>query len=821
MSPAQKLNAQHSLSKAATYAFVILLGTMVFATSVLAGALEPAWKFKRQLAAWDIALTQTAQQVALPEQAIQHGEAIRQQISDIRTQASDRRDFILEAASDQDNLLAALGLPPEEGEAEESRDVQKQRRQFESEISDYLGRAAQTHIIIRRSDTLLRDLTLASQNALIISLSQKTAPPLSWSALTAAFTQTGVLVAYLFESPKTWWQARTADSGVIWSWLEPLLVITLAGGLAQLSNRLIKKYAGRDLSNATPTYTRRLLGASIDALTNGLIPFITLLVVWTWAITGTANSSPELIEIANGLGIAAVIFILTTAIAKASLTPDLPNWRVTPLFSKRALHIVRRITWLALFIAIEQFFTHVLRGQEMAELKSLIVLIYSVVAGLSFLYVLQPSLWKLDMEWITAHAVTRQSDKTAPLDHTVFVQTVKRQKILIRIFGAVTALIVTASIISSLLGYSQLSQFLFGNLILTALLMAFFYSLSLLAVEWIDIGMRQEKLQDRFQLTQDGGETTLFWLSGLIRFGVAALALIPISKAWGLPLEDIGVVIFNQLNGIQIGHATIGLTDFFDALIVFLIVWVLFRFAKRILRNNLLPQTRLDKGVQYSITTVFGYIGLITAILLAALAFGIELQNLIIIAGALSVGIGFGLQTIANNFVSGLILLFERPIKVGDLIEINDTLGHVTHINVRRTEVLTFQNAEVMIPNADLVSTSVVNWTHSDAIGRIEINIGVAYGTDTTQVKELLLQAAHSHPRIVRYPLADVLFLDFGDSSLNFQLRCFTNAIASRITTLSDIRFEIDRLFREADIVIPFPQRTVHFASDHPDPTKT
>ncbi len=821
MSRAQKLNAQPSLSKGATYAFVILLGMLAFATSVLATELEPAWKFKRQLAAWDIALTQTAQQVALPEEAIQHGEEIRQQISDIKTQASDRRAFILEAASDQDNLLAALGPPPEEGEAEESRDVQKQRRQFESEISDYLGRAAQTHIIIRRSDALLRDLTLASQNALIISLSQKTAPPLSWDALTTAFTQTGMLVAYLFESPKTWWQARTADSGVIWSWLEPLLVITLAGGLAQLGIRLIKRYAGRDLSNATPTYTRRLLGASIDALTTGLIPFITLLVVWTWAITGTANSSPELIEIANGLGIAAVIFILTTAIAKAALTPDLPNWRVTPLFSKRALHIVRRITWLALFIAIEQFFTHVLRGQEMAELKSLIVLIYSVVAGLSFLYVLQPSLWKLDMEWITAHAVTRQSDKTVPLDHTVFVQTVKRQKILIRIFGAVTALIVTASIISSLLGYSQLSQFLFGNLILTALLMAFFYSLSLLAVEWIDIGLRQEKLQDRFQLTQDGGETTLFWLSGLIRFGVAALALIPISNAWGLPLEDIGAVIFNQLNGIQIGNATIGLTNFFDALIVFLIVWVLFRFAKRILRSNLLPQTRLDKGVQYSITTVFGYIGLIAAILLAALAFGIELQNLIIIAGALSVGIGFGLQTIANNFVSGLILLFERPIKVGDLIEINDTLGHVTHINVRRTEVLTFQNAEVMIPNADLVSTSVVNWTHSDAIGRIEINVGVDYGTDTTQVKELLLQAAHSHPRIVRYPLADVLFLDFGDSSLNFQLRCFTNAIASRITTLSDIRFEIDRLFREADIVIPFPQRTVHFASDPAQPGQT
>ena len=820
MPRARTINTLPPLTIALKYVMALLLGTLVFSTSLFAAPLDPAWKFKRQLVIWDKALTQTAQQLTNPEQAIQNGANIRQQISDIRTQASERRTFILKAASDQDNLLAALGPPPEEGQAEESSDVQKQRRRFESEISDYLGRAAQTQIIIRRSDALLRDLTVASQNALIISLSQQTAPPLGWSALTTAATQTGKLIAFLFESPKTWWQARIADAGMIWSWLEPLLVITLAGGLAHISNRLIKKHAGRDLTNATPSYTRRLMGASVDALTIGLIPLLTLVFVWTWAITGTANSSPELIEIANGLGIAAVIFILSTAIARAALTPDLPNWRVAPLFPKRALHIVRRITWLAMFIATEQFFAYVAQDQDMAELKSLIVLIYSVVAGLSFLYVLQPSLWKLDMEWITAHATTRQSNTTTPLDHAAFAQTVKRQKTIIRVIGGVTALIVIASIISSLLGYSQLSQFLFGNLILTALLMAFFYSLSLLAVEWIDIGLRQEKLQDRFQLTQEGGETILFWLSGIIRFGVAALALIPIAKAWGLPLEDISAVIFNQLNGVQIGNVTIGLIDIFDALMVFMIVWLLFRFARRILKNNLLPQTRLDKGVQYSITTVFGYIGLVTAILLSALAFGIKLQNLIIIAGALSVGIGFGLQTIANNFVSGLILLFERPIKVGDLIEIENTLGHVTHINVRRTEVLTFQNAEVMIPNADLISTAVVNWTHTDAIGRIEINVGVAYGTDTARVKELLLEAAHAHPRIVRYPVADVLFLDFGDSSLNFQLRCFTNKIASRITTLSDIRFEIDRLFRDADIVIPFPQRTVHFASDASEPRK-
>ncbi|MFT6510869.1 MAG: small-conductance mechanosensitive channel [Parvibaculaceae bacterium] len=824
MSPAQTLRTQPAFSAVLTGAFAFVLGLLIFSTSLFAATPEPAWQFKRQLATWDAALTQTAQQVADPELALQHGTEIRTQISDIRAQAQAKRALLQKAADNQEDLLAALGPAPQEGDASESKEVKKQRRQFESEISDYLGRAAQMQIILRRCDSLLRALTVASQSALIISLSAKTTPPLSWTALTTAISQTGALIVHLWESPKVWWQARLADAGSVWSWLEPLLVITLAGGLAQLSNRLIKQYAGRDLSNAAPSYTRRLMGASVDALTTGLIPLITLIVVWSWAINGTASSSPELIQIANGLGIAAVIFILTTAIAKAALTPDLPNWRVAPLFPKRARHIVRRITWLAILIAAEQFFTHVAQGQEMSELKSLIVLVYSVVAGAFFLYVLQPSLWKLDRKWITANAVVRQPDANTPTttaeDQTALAKTISRQKTIIRVIGLVTALIVIASIVASLFGYSQLSQFLFGNLISTALLMTFFYSLSLLAVEWIDVAIRQENLQDRLRLTQEGGQTILFWISGFIRFGVAALALIPISRAWGLPLEDIGAVIFNQLNAIQIGNATIGLIDVFDALLVFFIVWLLFRLARRILQNNLLPQTRLDKGVQYSIITVFGYIGLVAATLLAALAFGIELQNLIIIAGALSVGIGFGLQTIANNFVSGLILLFERPIKVGDLIEIDKTMGHVTHINVRRTEILTFQNAEVMIPNADLVATSVINWTHTDTVGRIELTIGVAYGSDTALVKELLLQAAHSHPRIIRYPLADVLFLDFGDSSLNFQLRCFTNVISSRITTLSDLRFKIDQLFREAGIEIPFPQRTVHFADTHNGPGK-
>ena len=176
----------------------------------------------------------------------------------------------------------------------------------------------------------------------------------------------------------------------------------------------------------------------------------------------------------------------------------------------------------------------------------------------------------------------------------------------------------------------------------------------------------------------------------------------------------------------------------------------------------------------------------------------------------MSVGIGFGLQNIVNNFVSGIILLIERPIKVGDWVVVGGNEGLVRRISVRATEIQTFQRAAVIVPNAEFLSNSLTNWTHKDRNGRIEILVGVAYGTDTQQVEEILLGLAKEHEEVMTIPEPFVLFRDFGASSLDFELRCFTENVTRRLRIASDLRFKIDAAFREANIEIPFPQRVVH-----------
>ena len=226
----------------------------------------------------------------------------------------------------------------------------------------------------------------------------------------------------------------------------------------------------------------------------------------------------------------------------------------------------------------------------------------------------------------------------------------------------------------------------------------------------------------------------------------------------------------------------------------------------------------MDHASKESMVSLTGYFTVALAFLLALSIAGVELANLALIAGALSVGIGFGLQNIVNNFISGVILLFERPIKTGDWIVVGGTEGYVKKISIRSTQIQTFDRSDVIVPNSELISTQVTNWMFRDKIGRVIVPIGVAYGSDVQRVKENLLHIAHHHQAVItKSPIIAkpwVLFRAFGDSSLNFELRCYIRSVDERLSVISDMNFEIDKAFREAGIEIPFPQRDVHLITD-------
>jgi potassium efflux system protein len=240
-----------------------------------------------------------------------------------------------------------------------------------------------------------------------------------------------------------------------------------------------------------------------------------------------------------------------------------------------------------------------------------------------------------------------------------------------------------------------------------------------------------------------------------------------------------------------------------------IISWVIQAF----LDSQIMTPRKMDIGVKESLKRLTHY-GLFTVGFLVAVSMaGLDLQKFTILAGALGVGIGFGLQNIVNNFVSGLILLFERPVKVGDVINIDQDWGTIKRIGLRSTIFETFDRAEIIVPNADLVSQKVTNWTFSSKIVRVNLPVGVAYGSPLEKVLEVLNRAAREHPDVFSYPEPDTIFEEFGNSSINFKLRFWVHTIDDRMKIRSEVAVIIDRLFREEGVEIPFPQQDLHLRS--------
>ena len=244
-----------------------------------------------------------------------------------------------------------------------------------------------------------------------------------------------------------------------------------------------------------------------------------------------------------------------------------------------------------------------------------------------------------------------------------------------------------------------------------------------------------------------------------------------------------------------------------------LFIWIIltiFRFIKRAMLQWTQKNNKIDKGIGYSFVTLLGYLGWIIAIWGGLSLLGVDLQSLAVIVGALSVGIGFGLQHIVNNFISGLLILFERPIRKGDWIKISGHEGIVKNIHIRSTEIETFAKTSILIPNADVLSNSLENLTKGDSLGRVIISVGVSYNSDLRLVEKLLLEVAQKEEGLTKEPAPFVLLTDFADSSVQFELRGILKNVTEGLAIKSRLRFAIWDTFQAHNIEIPFPQRVVH-----------
>ena len=275
----------------------------------------------------------------------------------------------------------------------------------------------------------------------------------------------------------------------------------------------------------------------------------------------------------------------------------------------------------------------------------------------------------------------------------------------------------------------------------------------------------------------------------------------------------LGVLTALLTADLAIGSLSITLGDIISFALAIYLAFFASRVIRSLLEEDVLSRVDLPRGVPGAISKIANYFILAIGFFIALAAANFPLDRFALVAGAFSVGIGFGLQNVVNNFVSGLILIFERPIRVGDTIEVSSLRGEVKRIGIRSSTIRTFEGSEVIVPNANLISNEVINWTLSDRARRVDIAVGVAYGTDPNRVIDILLTVAREHADVVERPEPMALFLGFGDSALDFELRGWIRNFDDFLRVNSELGVAVNDALHEAGIEIPFPQRDLHLKS--------
>ncbi len=493
------------------------------------------------------------------------------------------------------------------------------------------------------------------------------------------------------------------------------------------------------------------------------------------------------------LGYALLLFF-SYGLARGVLYPNPKSLENTQL----SLRLMRLLAWIAILFTLLTFFLN----QEASGRYS----------GSAFLYLI----------WLGSLTV-------ASLAYVVLVWMIAR-KLAVRYQSLPSAFLLPAAIMLGVVtaaasGYRNIaSLFFFGTLNSFIVLLVAFVLLRI-GSEFFDsldegrLGW-QRRLRHLLAIEEGRSFPGLLWLRILLFLMVALAAVALLMFVWGSSQQRISSMFVGIREGVDIGGVHLDLIHLAYALLILVGMFSVLPFFKNQLVAGWLRHSNLSRGAREAIQTLVGYALAAVAVLWALSVAGVNFQNLAIVAGALSVGIGFGLQNIVNNFVSGLILLFERPIRRGDWVVVGNTEGHVKDISIRSTRIQTFDRADVIVPNSELISTQVTNWVLSNTIGRISVPVGVAYGSDVDEVADILRAIAADHPEVItdnpRFPIR-VLFRSFGDSALNFELRCYIRNIDRRLVTISAINFSIDREFRKAGIEIPFPQRVVHLEDDAGD----
>ncbi|MGF7161458.1 small-conductance mechanosensitive channel [Rhodoligotrophos appendicifer] len=776
--------------------------TMVLAAPVLAqdAVLE---RVQRQVQPLTQEIEQLKQQLARPDISTGDLNSTRARIETIRTDTlrmSEQLQPLLNAANQS---LDQLGPLPE-GEVQEAPSVAEQRKQLTARRDAIRSVQAQLDLLRVSSQQLSEQASEIQHSRFfqkVFITDRSVMDPRLWLE---GLNTVDPFVTRFLTVFNNWW-SRLVGSLTGFSLILLLGELAAAIAAAVVTRRALKWLLQPRRNKPNPTDLERLWNVPARVIVVSASILVGILLIY-FALSTTIETSQQATRIYWTLALSFAFMAGGRAFVRAMLSPRNGTWRVVELSDGMAhrlcqlleLLIILHMTDAALRRLTEILFIPVQFSIAQSAVNSILTAVLLV-------FIL-----------LTARRPEDPAEDHAPSSVQGRFGWFANLSLL---YWALVGIICGAL----LLGFIALAQYVSQQIVVLTGLVVILMLIRYLADQLVSHGLKPHSLVGRFlrsalSLSNRGVDRFGVIITTLVDFGLVFVGLPLVILQTAVTWVDITSWMNTAFFGFRLGGLTISLYTVVAAAAAFVIGFLLTKLFTRWLDARVLSRTQLNKGVRDSIRTGVGYLGLILAALFALTYAGLNFDNLAIVAGALGVGIGFGLQSIVNNFVSGLILLAERPIKVGDLIKVSGGQGIVKRINVRSTEIETGEKSSIIVPNSSLITESVQNWTHSDTMGRIAIAVRADPAVDPETVIKLLVSAAQKHDKVLPFPAPMALFQNFGATANEYELYGYVADVLTVGGVASDVRIAIARLFEENKIGMPFGPQELKMVGDGKPP---
>lgn len=693
--------------------------------------------------------------------------------------------------------LAELGDPPAEGAPPETDVVTQERKRLLAERGEINALTGTAEDLSVQATKLSNGIT-ATRRALFSNTLLK------HTDINGSMVMDAIASLTLERQAFT----RTVGSWLTFAWnfkrlqLLSALFLSLCAALVLLAGmrKLFFPLIHRELLSEEPGYITRLSVAfwstMIPTLAMGAFAATSYFFLQVFKVL-----RPDIAPIISAILAISVVLVFVSTLSNAVLAPKQNTWRLVRVSDHGARLLVLSIFAMALVNVLDY-----VAGTISEVMGSPVV--FTVVKSLIATIIIGLILMAMSLIKPIVPAGETLDGQGRPWPRAV--------KLLFVLTGI-------ALILATLAGYVGLARFIATQIVITGAILVTMY-IGILTGKAV---AKQNALADtvvgrylekRFGLEQVALDQTGL-AAGLGIYMLVVLFFIPlIMLQWGFQIADIEAWAYRIFTDINIGSIKISIVGILAGILLFAGGYVVTRWFQRWLDGNVMARSRVDTGVRNSVKTGIGYLGIGLAGLIGVSAAGFDLSNLALVAGALSLGVGFGLQNIVSNFVSGLILLVERPFKVGDWVVTGTTEGFVKRISVRATEIETFQRQTIMVPNSLFINASVGNWTHKNKLGRSDIPVTVSYNSAPRQVMDTLLQIAGDHQLVLKNPAPQAVFAAFGDDTMTFELRVYLADIVNGNGVRNDLRLAIYERFKEEGLGAPFPKEELEPEPPPPGP---